>query len=158
MIVGVDSSGLQPWIDKHPVLFVLAFFPILWVVVGVLISRIGGWGALAERFRYSGKFPGQRWRGQSAQMRLIGNYGNCLTVGANRDGLYLATLFVFRSGHPALMIPWTEISVVGKRAFFWRYVELRLGHDLSIPFRISESLATRLRAAAGAAWPVDSPV
>lgn len=145
---------MQTWIDRNPFVFALIVFPTIWIVAGMVIGQVGGWAALAQQFEFREDFTGQRWRLQSARMRLWVHYGSCLTVGANPDGLYLAILFLFRVGHPPLFIPWREVSVPKKGVFLSiRYVELRLGHDLLIPFRINESLADRLRDAAGKGWP-----
>src|ERR1035441_8899800 len=96
-LVGPDGTGIrtavdplgkaemQEWINRHPLEFGYSFFLALWVAVIVLISYVSGWRALAQRFRSSTGFVGQKWRGQSAQMRGIGGYNHCLTVGANRD-------------------------------------------------------------------------
>jgi hypothetical protein len=90
-------------------------------------------------------------------MRGIGGYHNCLTVGANPDGLYLAALFLFRVGHPPLFVPRTDVSGMRRgKWFLFRYVELRLGRERSIPFCITEGLADRLKQAAGKTWPIES--
>ena len=148
---------MQPWIDGHPLEFGVLLFLTLWVSVFVVISYISGWAELAQQFRYRARFVGKRWRGQSAQMRWIVGYRNCLTVGANPDGLYLATLFLFRVGHPPLFVPWIDVSSMRRgKWFLFRYVELRFGRERSIPFRITEGLADRLKQAAGKAWPIES--
>ncbi len=145
---------MQTWVDRNPFVFILIVFPTIWIAACMVIGQVGGWAALAQQFEFREDFTGQRWRLQSARMRLWVRYGNCLTVGANPDGLYVAILFLFRVGHPPLFIPWREVSIAKKGGFLLiRYVELRLGHDLLIPFRINESLANRLRDAAGKGWP-----
>jgi hypothetical protein len=149
---------MQEWINRYPLELGYSLFLALWVAVTVLISYISGWSALAQRFRSSTGFVGQKWRGQSAQMRGIGGYNHCLTVGANKDGIYIAILFLFRPGHPALFIPWSEVSIIkrGRWLFFGSIVELRLGRENAIPFRISQGLADRLKLAAENAWPIDT--
>jgi hypothetical protein len=91
-------------------------------------------------------------------MRWHTNYGNCLTFGADFSGFYLSILFLFRLWHPPLFLPWQEVSVRRrfKVLFFFRYVELRLGREEQIPITIGEDLAGRLRAAAGANWPIEA--
>ena len=46
--------NLQHWIDQHPSVFA-AIFPIyflcLWLLVGAIISIIGGWFSLAKVYR-----------------------------------------------------------------------------------------------------------
>ncbi len=90
-------------------------------------------------------------------MRWGANYNNCLTIGVDTAGLYLSPLFFFRIGHPPLFIPWTEISLRGRRKIlFIEFVELKLGREERIPFLIRASLAEQIRSAAGFSWPVEA--
>ena len=101
---------MQAWVDSHPVLFVLADFLSVYVVVSFVVSRWSGWATLAPRFPVTNEFTGSRWRLQSGQMRWLCGYHNCLTVGASPEGLYLSTITFFRLFHPPVLIPWSEIS------------------------------------------------
>jgi hypothetical protein len=87
-------------------------------------------------------------------MRWIAGYGNCLTVGANEDGLYLATFPLFPLGHPPLLIPWDEVSHSKRKMLFFAMVRFELGRETAVPFWVRETLAERLKNAAGKAWPV----
>jgi hypothetical protein len=90
-------------------------------------------------------------------MRFYVHFGNCLTVGADESGLYLAVFPIFRIAHPPLLVPWPEVAVIsGKSGLIFKKRELRLGRQESIPLRISASLAESLREAAGDAWPLES--
>ena len=90
-------------------------------------------------------------------MRWGANYKNCLTIGADPAGLYLSSLFFFTIGHPALFIPWTEISLRGRRKIlFIEFVELELGREEKIPFMIRAGLADQIRSAAASGWPVQA--
>src|SRR3954466_7384369 len=107
---------MHSWIDHHQQAFWTIISPLyfvaLWLFVSATISVIGGWTALAKRFRFSkARFTGPSWNGQSGQMRWIAGYHNCLTLGCNAQGLYLAIMPLFRFRHPPLLIPWEEISV-----------------------------------------------
>ena len=83
-------------------------------------------------------------------MRWLSHYGNCLNVGADATGLHLSVLFLFRVGHPPLLVPWGEISVAKRRNFwFFRRVTLLLGREEQIPVVIGRRLADRIQAAAG---------
>ncbi len=42
------------------VLFPL-FFLVVWRFVAFAISRVGGWAALAQRYRFTGEFFGTQW-------------------------------------------------------------------------------------------------
>lgn len=143
---------------NEPYLIALLFVAA-WIGAGLMVSHMSGWSTLAQRFRFEGTFTGQRWTFRCAQMRWLSNYNNCLTVGASPEGLYISMLFLFRIGHPALLIPWHEISVSTKQwslRWFGSYVEMTLGGPAGLPFRIRPKLAARLQEAAGGAWPAES--
>ena len=150
----------QDWIDSHPqylpIIFPI-FFVCMWVTVSYVLGFIGGWHELAQRFRLQSSFRGLSWTMQSARMRLLGGYSNCITVGCNDDGLYLAMLFFFRVGHPPLLIPWNEVSVSREKGILFRYVNFRLGRIEQVPLRVRESLGDNLRIAAGTKWPPERP-
>ncbi len=135
---------------------ILVFVGGLWVIIFTGASHLGGWASLARNYSYPDKFSGDRWRFQSAQMRWFMGYNNCLTIGANAEGLYLSILFPFRFAHPPLFIPWREISVIPRKILWIRFVELRLGRELAMPLRIRERLAQKLKNAAGASWPAET--
>ncbi len=146
---------MQPWVDQHPVLFALSDFLFVYLTVSFVVAWWSGWGVLARRFRLRRDFVGSTWRWQSAQMRWLCGYKHCLTVGANSEGLYLATLRFFPLFHPRLFIPWSEISVAKKSAVF-STIRLGLGREYSMPFSVRERLAEQLKAAAGKGYPTET--
>jgi hypothetical protein len=147
---------MQPWVDRHPILFVLSDVLFLYFTVSFVVSWWSGWAVLARRFRLRSKFVGSQWRFQSGQMRWLCGYGNCLTVGANSDGLYLSTLPFFPLFHPPLFIPWTEVSFVSKGLFFVAGVRFGLGRDTSTPLWVQERLAERPYGTCGFSYFVES--
>ena len=150
--------NLQHWIDQHSSVFA-AIFPIyflcLWFLVAATISFVGGWFSLAKVYRTRVLFAGAKWRMQSAKMRWLVNYNNALTIGVSPQGLYLASMFLFRFMHPPLLVPWSEIKVRRSKDWFFEYVTFTLGHELAIPLRLRGTLAANLQASAGNAWPVE---
>src|SRR5260370_38204101 len=122
--------NLQHWIDQHPFV-VAAIFPIyflcLWFLVAATISFVGGWLSLANAYRTRVPFNGTKWRMQSGQMRWRGNYKNGLALGVSPQGLYLASMFLFRFMHPPLLVPRSGVKV--RREEGWRFgaVTLRMG-------------------------------
>ena len=154
----MSTDNMQRFIDQHPTLFV-AIFPVyfvaLWLLVGATISVVGGWFSLAKVYRTRVPFHGAKWSMQSGQMRWLANYNNVLTLGASQEGLYLASLFLFRFMHPPLLIPWSEIKVQRKKDWVFEYVIFTMGHELAIPLRIRVKMAERLRNEAGNCWPVE---
>jgi hypothetical protein len=149
---------MQNWLDQHHSalwLIIPCYALALWLLVSALISYIGGWTTLAKRFRLRRSFVGQRWIGQSGQMRWIAGYGNCLTVGCSPQGLYLAIMPLFRFRHPPLLVPWEEIAVSRRQILFFRFVRFGLGRELDIPLYLRAKLADKLRRAAGERWPIE---
>jgi hypothetical protein len=150
--------NLQHWIDQHPSAFA-AIFPIyflsLWLLVGAIISFVGGWSSLAKVYRMRVPFNGAKWAMQSGRMRSLANYNNVLTIGVSPQGLYLASMFLFRFMHPPLLVPWNEIKVRRSKGWVFEYVTFMMGRELAIPLRIREKLAAKLRESAGNWWPIE---
>ena len=147
---------MQAWIDKHTVLFVLGDIAFVLLAVSTTISYTGGWHSLSRRFRFRGKFQGQRWRCQNIQMRGIAGYHNCITLGVSPQGLYLAvSLPLFRIAHPPLLIPWDEISLTHGKLFFVKTEKLQVGRESPVPVWIRVGLADKLKTAAGSKWPIE---
>ena len=84
-------------------------FVLLWLLVSVLISVMGGWIVLARKYRRKTPENGRFWTFQSARLRYATRYKNMLTVGATESGLNLAVFFPFRLLHPPLLIPWSDV-------------------------------------------------
>ena len=104
--MGISPNNVQRFIDQHPSLFVVIFplyFITLWFLVGTIISFVGGWFSLAKVYRTRVPFHGAKWGGQSGQMRWLTNYNRVLTLGTSQEGLYLASMFLFRFMHPPLL-------------------------------------------------------
>jgi len=153
-----DSMNFEHWIDQHLWEFV-AIFPIfflcLWFLVAATISIVGGWFSLAKLYRMQVPINGAKWRMQSGRMRWLMNYNNVLTLGVSPQGLYLATMFLFRFMHPPLLVPWSEIKVRRMKGGVFEYVIFTMGHELAIPLRIRGTLGAKLRESAGNCWPVE---
>ncbi|MGC2164091.1 MAG: hypothetical protein WA634_19495 [Silvibacterium sp.] len=109
------------------------YFIALWSLVCYGISWMGGWHRLAGQYRCEREFDGERWRFRSGLMRWCTSYRSVLTLGANRDGLYLAVFFLFRLGHPPLFIPWSEITASERRRWFMSGTQFVLGRETQIP-------------------------
>jgi hypothetical protein len=106
---------------EHPAIIVLlalagfaVIFPLFWMAVVVLISRLSGWAGLAQRFAVSPEreVTGDRFAWSSAQFGLLGSYSNCIDIVVSRNGLYMRPMVLFRTGHEPLLIPWNQIEDV----------------------------------------------
>lgn len=156
----VHSSNhpeLQRFIDQYPIVFALSApfgFIALWCFLCFLMSMFSGWSALAKRFRSIEPFQGKTFLVGTALMQRKLTYRRALIIGCNQQGLYLHTKFLFRFQHPALFIPWPEISI---QKYFstpiFRYVAFSFGREEAIPFSIPEKLAQQIQAYAGSSWP-----
>ena len=89
----MNANALQDW--------ALALFP-LWVRALSTMSAIGGWGSLANHYRRTNSISGTTWWFRSGAIRryMTANYGGCLIVTANDEGMGLSVLFPFRISHP----------------------------------------------------------
>jgi len=121
-------------------------FPLFWVFVSVLISRVSGWSTLAEVYSFNGTFEGKRWRFVSARMRWMMGYNNALTVGSDTKGLYLAMFVLLRPGHRALFIPWRDISTRTVPGPFMTYTEFRFTRVPSLFIRLPQRIAEKVLA------------
>lgn len=118
------------------------FFIIIWVAVCKLISVTGGWNMLSRDYRANSAFDGKKMWLKSVGMRRWTNYNNCITVGANKYGLYLSVFPLFRIGHPPLFFPWADISTeAGSRRFFGEFVKFKFSKQPDVPVIFSKKLA-----------------
>jgi hypothetical protein len=143
-------NQLLPWLVP---LLGVAWFLLVWCGTGIIVARVGGWIALAQRYRATQRFEGQRWRFQDAGMRWFSNYGKALTVGANAEGLYLAMTLPIFPGHPPLFIPWSETKMEMKRSF-WQggdYLEIHFPEVPTTVVKLRKKLAAKIAKVVGPA-------
>lgn len=145
---------MNEWIKQYfPIVFPF-YFAALYTLVMYWIALTSGWRLLAKRFRLQQTFLGEKWTMQSARMRWLTQYNNVLTIGADNTGLFMVPFILFRAWHPALFVPWSEITDVRETQFlFIKFIEMRLGRVEEIPFKVRASLAAQIQAAAGSEWP-----
>jgi hypothetical protein len=132
-------------LESSSISLYIFFFIALWICICQLISTAGGWRILGRDYRAATPFDGKKLWFKSAGMRYWTNYNNCLIVGADKYGLYLAVLPIFRVGHPPLFIPWTEISTeAGSRRLFGNFVKFKFAKQPDVPVIFSEKCAARI--------------
>jgi hypothetical protein len=137
------------------ILALLAFlgvFPLFWSAIVYFISRLGGWGSMAEAYPYREPHAAQCFSLQSAILGFAANYNGVLKLCADDEGLTFSVMFLFRPGHAPFFVPWGEICGAKKRAFFYNVVELRFQRTPNLPFRLYQRTADRLVAAANGRW------
>ena len=137
------------------ILAILAFFivfPLFWSGVVFFISRLGGWGSMAEAYTYHEPHSAQCFSGQSAILRLSSSYRGVLKICADDEGLYFSVMFLFRPGHSPFFVPWEEVRGTRKTYFFFPIVDLRFQRTPDIPFRLYKHTADKLVAVANGRW------
>jgi hypothetical protein len=131
-------------------LFLVLF---LGMSVGILfaLSRFG-WSDLASVYRAERPFEGERWHWVSTKVGKT-RWRSSLTVGANGEGLFLVPMIFFRVAHPALFIPWSDITADWKRSFGFQFVQLTARRAPDVSILVEEARARAMALAAGSAWP-----
>jgi hypothetical protein len=56
---------------------------------------------------------------------VAGKLYNVLTLGVSQQGLYLASMFLFRFMHPPLLVPWSEIKVRRSKGYEYDWKRMR---------------------------------
>jgi hypothetical protein len=131
-------SSWWDWLTAPPAVWVAVGIGI-WLTVCVLLGWLGGWLALASSYRSSQ--PGPRGHLTSIALRWGFRYNNCVWLAADSAGLRLSILVLFRLGHPALVIPWSDISIVGQSVDWFGRVQLRFAQAPGVPLRLHENIA-----------------
>jgi hypothetical protein len=123
----------------------ILYFIILWICICKLVSAIGGWRILARDYCANSAFDGQKLWLKSAAMRRWTNYNNCVNIGADKFGLYLSVLPIFRVGHPPLFIPWMDISTEAtQRRLLPDVVKFSFAKQPQVPVILSKKLAAKV--------------
>lgn len=118
-----ESESTLPFLTFFPI-----FFPVFWLTVLFLLSRIGGWGRLAEKYKCDDTAT-INWHGFCSGMVGAVRYRSCLWIGTGVEGLYLKTgpLFLYRAFHQPLRIPWSAVESLSEKKVLWlRYMEVKL--------------------------------
>ena len=116
----------MPMAEKLLLLALPLFFITLWCCICLLASWLGGWRRLAEHYATDRDFTGtRRARFCTVTLRPRTNYGRCVTIGVEEDGLWFSVLPIFRLGHPPLVIPWSDLKATPKKRWLIDTVELQ---------------------------------
>jgi hypothetical protein len=93
----------------------LVVFPLFWMAVVFLVSRVGGWAGLAKL--YAAEMPprGDAFAMCTARLNMMGNYRNSLNLTVSSSGIHMQPLFIFSVGHEPLFIPWSAVSELNDR-------------------------------------------
>jgi hypothetical protein len=92
----------------------LVLFPLGALGLGLFLSwlpsKVSGWSKLAKVYRAPKPFVGILMRGKTIVVGRFMGYKGIMSLGADREGLYLEILRLFSLGSPALWIPWKDMS------------------------------------------------
>jgi hypothetical protein len=109
-----------PGSQSPDVEWILLAFAALWFAITALLSRIGGWGELAEKFPDRAQPTAETFRiaslGLGAGWFPV-SYSNCLSVSVGPEGFGLSLWLPFRAFHPNLFIPWRAVERCGTEKF-----------------------------------------
>ena len=137
-------------LNSKPYLYPVVFAGLALLILYVL-SRMGGWNRLAENYKSSREFVGEKWYMQTIRIGLV-NYKNAITIGCNNVSLYLSVLFPFSFGHPKLEIPLSDITGVERKGMLVRYIELSFRRAPDTKLRLYKMAADRVEQASKGAW------
>ncbi|MBM4070661.1 MAG: hypothetical protein FJ271_17155 [Planctomycetes bacterium] len=108
-----------------------------------LLGWAGGWRAVARVYPASGPPTGIRFGMQRCQFGWVG-YNGCMTMHVSEEGLRIEVWWIFRFGHPTLLIPWSALhvhQVIEKR--WCRDIVLSVGAPelarLRLPLKVIEA-------------------
>lgn len=142
--------NINPWI-VGPVAACVAF-PLFFGCVLKLISLISGWSRLAVEYGSTEPMPKPRLYMQTGDFRFGCGYGNCLTMAADADALYLRPMWPFGFGHALLRLPWGEAEVTESTNILRMATKtFRFERVPNVPVRMLRRTAEKLVAMASAA-------
>ena len=113
------TSSAQDALDPR---WFLPFFVAMWCGISGLLSWIGGWHALARKYKSRKESSGKRFSFVSMGLgRGFGpvSYRSCLFVRIDPVGLSISVFPLFRLLHPRLYIPWNDVADCRKERFFF---------------------------------------
>jgi hypothetical protein len=144
------QPSINQFIQHHP--YVL---PICVVAANLIFFRFfGSWPKLVSSYGERSPFVGQKWHMQSITIDRA-RYNGIVTIGINSTGLYIAPFFLFRAGHPPILIPWSALEL--EEACLWAgtVYNLRTAARPQIQLQIMGDLLKRLEQAANGRLPLN---
>ena len=146
---------MESALDAGQAMQFLIAFTTLWILMCFALSLWGGWWQLTDRYRGTPSKAAAKWRFESASMRRMAAYPGCLKISIGREGLGISILFLFRVGHPPLLVPWTDITAHELESLVIKKVRLNFAKEPDVPLTISLKLARQIRDTSPAYWNLD---
>jgi hypothetical protein len=113
-----NFAGVHLSLGIAPIIVFPFFFIGMWCLVSYKISRLG-WSTWAERYRCERQISGKSYRGRSGRFSLQGSYKSILNVVLSNEGIGLSVKLLWRVGHEPLLLPWTMVTGVEERNYFF---------------------------------------
>ena len=102
-----------------PAEYVFASFILFWILISYLIALVSGWRKLAEYYK---RPEGMLLTGAKGMLTSLylnkSSYSKSVFIRVDDIGMHLSVIILFRFGHPPLFIPWSDIKIEEKPAFF----------------------------------------
>ena len=113
-----------------------AVFPLLWLAIIFLISRLSGWASLASHYGTSQDLPKTHLKCRRILLRRIrffpAQYGNIVTVSVDDEALYLSLIKIFGFGHEPLRVPFADVKAEKNTGLFKRSAYLTFARENGI--------------------------
>lgn len=96
-------------------------FLLFFALVVMLISKMGGWSNLAQ------KYPAKQFLGKelktfpmsSLQIGYFGQYSGVVNIKVYPEGIWLRPGFIFKFGHSPIFIKWNDVKTLNKTTFLF---------------------------------------
>lgn len=113
---------------------------VAWLFACAMISLMGGWHRLAEKFRSASESHGEKIRFASMAIGtglFPARYRHVLSVTVGPAGIGLSVIFPYRLLHPPLFIPWSAVeSAQRERSWLVNHVAVNIrGFEKRLFFR-----------------------
>jgi hypothetical protein len=116
---GVASASRHPFTPRRLMFLLVSVASLIAMLWGLLLldGRITGWHALAGRYPAAAT-PADVRTNQDGGVGRIGllRLKSLYRAAATDDGLYMAVPGWPRAGHPPLLIPWKDLTIVSDKA------------------------------------------
>ena len=137
----LSQDELPMWMYIIWPLVFFALFAGFWIATIYFVSRVSGWGKLAQLYKSTEGRPANASL-SSGTFRWLMNYNAVLYLGTKKEGLHLSLMRIFAVGHPDLLIPWSKIEE-GK-SFSILFMSMRELHFDGVLFWCKESVWKRI--------------
>lgn len=98
------------------------FFPVFWLGIIWLVSRLGGWHRLARTFVTDRPPAGETIGWTSGKFSFFSSYNHCLNVTVSASGVRIEPNILFKFGHSPLFFPWAAVAGLTRRRLLLGYV------------------------------------